>query len=138
MMKVSRIAVLLFAVAVVVSHADETNLTLTVDGVTYSNVTFGTVTPSKVTIFFRTGVARIPLEKLPPELQKTLGYTPERAAEFRAAESRRAEEVAAARKREESSLEIGGSIVQALPNGALVATVFSCGLECWVLEDVVE
>ena len=31
--------------------ADETNLTFTVDGITYSNVTFGTVTPSSVTVY---------------------------------------------------------------------------------------
>ena len=49
-MKASHVAVLLFAVAVVASLADETNLAITVDGVTYSNVTFRTVTPSSVSI----------------------------------------------------------------------------------------
>lgn len=70
---------LLCCLAVQLAFATETNLTLMVDGVTYSNVTFGTVTPSSVTIFYRSGVARIPLEKLPAELQKQFGYDPERA-----------------------------------------------------------
>jgi hypothetical protein len=61
---------LLCCLAIQPSFADETNLTLTVDGVTYSNVKFGTVTPSSVTIFHRGGVASIPLEKLSPDLQK--------------------------------------------------------------------
>ena len=64
------------------AFAAESNLTLTVDSVTYSNVTFGTVTPSSVTIFYRTGIARIPLEKLPPELQKQFSYDPQKAADW--------------------------------------------------------
>jgi hypothetical protein len=66
--------------------ADETNLTLTVDRVTYSNVTFGTVTPSSVSFRHSTGAASMPLEKLPPELQKKFGYDPQKAAEYRIAE----------------------------------------------------
>ena len=65
--------------------ADETNLTLTADGVIYSNVTFGTVTPSSVTIRHSTGVAKVPLAKLPVEVQKQLGYDPLKAAEYQAA-----------------------------------------------------
>jgi hypothetical protein len=80
-MKVSRIAVLFFfAVAVIASRADETNLMLTVEGVTYSNVIFRTVTPLTVTVFHKTGVVAIPLEKLSPELRKRFSYDPERAA----------------------------------------------------------
>lgn len=73
-----RYAVLFVAVAVIASYADETNLTLTVDGVTYSNVTFGTVTPSSVSIRYSEGIAKVPLTKLPPELQKRLGFDPEK------------------------------------------------------------
>ena len=69
-MKVSRIAILLFAIALVASHADETNLTLTVDGVTYSNVTFRTATPYAISIRHKSGAASIPLAKLPPDLQQ--------------------------------------------------------------------
>jgi len=98
-MNVSRLAVLLFAVAVVASHADETNLTLTVDGITYSNVTFRTVTPATVNIFHKTGVATIPLEKLPLELQKRFGYDPQKAAGYRRAETERAAEIQAAQNR---------------------------------------
>ena len=79
---------ILCCLAIQPAFADETNLVLTVDGVTYSNVTFGTVTPSSVTIFFRTGVASIALEKLPPDVQKQLGYSPEKIAELRTEEAK--------------------------------------------------
>ena len=80
-MKVSRIAALLFfAVAVLGSRAEDSNVTLTVEGVTYSNVFFRTVTPLTVTVFHKTGVVAIPLEKLSPELRERFGYDPERAA----------------------------------------------------------
>jgi hypothetical protein len=80
-MKVSRIAALLFfAVAVLGSRAEDSNVTLTVDGVTYSNVIFRTVTPLTVTVFHKTGVVAIPLEKLSPELRERFGYDPVRAA----------------------------------------------------------
>jgi hypothetical protein len=72
----------------------QTNLTLVVDGVTYENVRWGTVTPATVTIFHKTGVARIPLEKLSPELQKQFGYDPQRASQYRAAEQRAAQQQA--------------------------------------------
>ncbi len=52
--------------------ADETNLTLTVDGVTYSNVTFGTVTATAVSTRHSTGIAQLPLRKLPAEFQKVV------------------------------------------------------------------
>ena len=58
---------------------------LTVDGVIYSNVTFGTLTLTTVQITYKTGVTGIPLEKLAPDLQKALGYDPEKAAAYRAA-----------------------------------------------------
>lgn len=87
-MNVSRVAVLIFAVAVMASHADETNLTLTVDGVIYSNVTFGTVTPLSVSIRHKTGAASVPLWKLPPDLQQRFRYDPVRAADYMAAQQR--------------------------------------------------
>ena len=80
---------LLFSVAVVGSlslHADETSPTLTVDGVTYSNVTFGTVTPYAVSIRHEHGIASVPLEKLSPELQKRFGYDANKAAQYHVAE----------------------------------------------------
>ncbi len=75
MMNVSRIVVMLFVVGIIAAHANETNLTLTLDGVTYSNVTFGTVTTSSVYIHHRSGITRLPLAKLPMELQG-MGSTP--------------------------------------------------------------
>jgi hypothetical protein len=59
--------------------------TITVDGISYSNVTFGVVTPITVSITHKTGVATIPLEKLSPDLQECFGYDPEKAAEYRKA-----------------------------------------------------
>jgi hypothetical protein len=89
-MKAVRIAVLLLVFAVVASFAEDTNTlptTITVDGVTYSNVTWRTVTPAMVTIFHETGVASLSLDKLPPELQRRFGYDPQKAAAYRARES---------------------------------------------------
>lgn len=60
--------------------------TITIDGITYSNVIWRTVTPATVTIFHQTGVASIPLEKLPPELQQRFEFDPHKAADYRAAE----------------------------------------------------
>jgi hypothetical protein len=85
-MNVFRVAVLLLVFGVVVSFAEETNTlpnTITVDGVTYSNVTWRTVTPITVSIFHETGVASIPLEKLPTDLQQRFGYDPQKAADYR-------------------------------------------------------
>jgi hypothetical protein len=59
--------------------AAESNLVLTVGSETYSNVTFGTVTPYAVSIRHSAGIASIPLAKLPPELQHRFGYDPEKA-----------------------------------------------------------
>jgi hypothetical protein len=73
-------------VAVQSALADDTNLMLTVGGITYSNVTFGAVTPSWVSIRHSTGAASIPLGELPPELQKKFGYDPQKGAPSRVAE----------------------------------------------------
>ncbi len=86
-----RVCLLLLAVTVVVAaRAEDTNAlpgTITVDGITYSNVTWRSVTPATVSIFHRTGVASIPLEKLPPELQKKFGYDPAKAADWQKREA---------------------------------------------------
>lgn len=93
------LALLLACLAVQTALSDETNLTLTVDGVTYSNVTFGTATPLSVSIRHRTGITSIPLWKLPKELQLRFGYDPEKIK----AEAARAEAEAA--KAEEAKAE---------------------------------
>ena len=119
-MNVFRLAVLLFAFGVVASFAEETNTlptTITIDGITYSNVTWRTVTPVTVSIFHETGVASIPLEKLPPELQKQFGYDPQKAADYVAQglaaaqaqellrQKRQADALATARKQQEALAE---------------------------------
>jgi len=59
---------------------------ITVDGETYQEVRWGNATPGTVTIYHKAGIARIPLEKLPAELQQHFGYEPQKAKEHRAQE----------------------------------------------------
>lgn len=73
------------------SASAEPNSTITVEGVTYSNVVFGSVTPLKVKIRHSSGVAQLPLESLPPELQQRFGYDPKKAAEERLREQAESE-----------------------------------------------
>ncbi len=63
---------------------------ITIDGTTYEEVRWQRVTPTTVTIFHKTGVATIPLDKLPPELQKRFGYDPDKAASYNAAQQQAA------------------------------------------------
>jgi hypothetical protein len=72
--------------AATLGFADDTNLSLTVDGITYHNVRFVHPTPATVTIYHSTGVATIPLARLPPELQKQFGYDPQAATQWLAAQ----------------------------------------------------
>jgi len=60
----------------------ETDSTLTVDGVIYTNAVFGTVTPYAVTVKHSTGVASVPLERLPADLQQRFGYDPQKARDY--------------------------------------------------------
>ena len=61
---------------------------LIIDGFTYENVRWGRVTPSTATIFHKTGVATVPLEKLPLDLQEKVGYDPVKAEQYRQAEAK--------------------------------------------------
>ncbi|MGD0649786.1 MAG: hypothetical protein ABSA97_01355 [Verrucomicrobiia bacterium] len=92
-----------FMLVASLAFAGETNLTLTVDGVTYSNVTFGTTTPSSVSIRHSIGITTVPLDKLPPNLQQRFGYDPKKAAEYRKAE---AEKQAAWQKSEQQRRDL--------------------------------
>lgn len=83
-MKMVRLAMLCWCLALPV-WAEQSNLTLVVDGVAYSNVVFKTVTPTTVSIVHETGTATIPLAKLPPELQKQFHYNPTNGTEKHAA-----------------------------------------------------
>jgi hypothetical protein len=81
-----RFTVLLFTSVVTASFAGETNTlptAITVDGHTYSNVTWRTVTPATVSIIHTTGAATIPLEKLPAELRSRFGYDEAKARQYR-------------------------------------------------------
>jgi hypothetical protein len=80
-MKIAVLTALCCLVAFI-ADAGDTNLILTANGVTYSNVTFRTVTPSTVTIFHSTGIATVSLAALPTDVQKSLEYDPEKARAY--------------------------------------------------------
>ena len=112
----------------VVAFGAETNLTLTVDGVTYYDVRFGRVTPNSVVVFHSTGVATIPLERLSAELQQQFNYDPQKAAAWRAIQQQAAEaqrkaeaEAAEARRRAAASVEWTLTVEHVLPDG-IIAT----------------
>jgi hypothetical protein len=136
------LVVLLFVVFCQQIHAEETNLTLTVNGVTYSNVTFVRATPYAVSVRHSTGIAAIPLSQLPPDLQQRFGYNPEKSAQYRKAEVDEAQRVrqADAEKVRQANLlneqraeaerqkpvlgpaiQVKATVIQAMPDGALVA-----------------
>src|SRR2546428_9061317 len=54
--------------------------TLIGNGVTYQDVHFGQKHGNTVDIFYSGGAANIPMDKLPPEFQKQLGYKPKKTA----------------------------------------------------------
>lgn len=60
--------------------AEDSNVTLVIDGVTYSDVRFETNTATSVKIRHASGVARVPLAKLPADLQARFNYPPKKAA----------------------------------------------------------
>ena len=105
--------------AATLGFAEETNLTITVDGVTYRNVRFERVTPASVTIFYTTGVATIPLEKLPPELQKKFGYDPQQAAQWQAAQQKAAAEAAEAQRKAATAVEWKLTVENVLVDGVI-------------------
>jgi hypothetical protein len=60
---------------------------ITVEGIRYESIRWGSRTPASITIHHKNGVVSIPLEKLPPSLQKRFNYDSIKAAEYRAAEN---------------------------------------------------
>jgi hypothetical protein len=119
---------------------------ITIDGTTYEEVRWQRVTPSTVTIFHKTGVVSIPLEKLPPELQKRFGYDPQKALDYRKqetgaqatiAEQQRAKYLAHSQAVKEKAahqavldsimageINVEGDVLQVLPNGAVIQGAF--------------
>ena len=73
--------------------ADQTNINLTVEGVTYTNATFRHVTPATVTIVYSAGIVTVPLATLPTDLQQRFGYDPRKAADWMAASARETAEI---------------------------------------------
>ncbi len=85
----------LWCLALQLAFAAESNLTLTVNGSTYSNCTFGAVTPATVKVFHASGIAVLPLAKLSPELQQRFGYDPKKVEA-----NRQAQQIAASKNAE--------------------------------------
>ena len=134
-MKISVLFVLC-CLAIQSAFAVESNLVLTVDGTTYSNVTFGAATPAAVKVFHSSGIASLPLAKLPPELQQRFGYDPQKAADYnRQTQARQAavlaqEKAAAARRKliqdiEESEEFVRGKVLQITADGALITDAYT-------------
>ncbi len=109
-MNVKRIVsiISLLAIATLLSAgsvlAEDTNVipTLTIAGETFTNVEIGTVTGSKVTIFYDGGGKRVAISNLPTYLQKRLNFDPVAA---RAADEAEAERKAAAKERRDKEAE---------------------------------
>jgi hypothetical protein len=114
-----RIIFFVCAFAAAIALGAETNLTLTVDGVTYNGVRFGRATPTSVTIFHSTGVATVPLAKLPPEFQKQFGYDPQQAAAWQAAQQQAAAETADAQRKAAAAVEWSLTVERVLPDGII-------------------
>jgi hypothetical protein len=73
------------------------------EGVRYENIRWGRPTPASITIYHKNGAAKIPLEKLPPYLQKRFNYDAIKAAEYRAADN---EAEAKAREQRKDELQL--------------------------------
>ena len=86
--------------------AAQTNSTLTVGGVIYTNAVFGAVTPYAVTIKHSTGVAEVPLSELPADLQKRFRYDPQKAQAY-LQESTARQAALVARDRQEAAARSG-------------------------------
>jgi len=57
--------------------------TISIDGITYEDVQWDNVTKTTVTLRHKTGVATIPLSKLPTELQQHFGFDPQKMEQAR-------------------------------------------------------
>jgi hypothetical protein len=106
-----------------------TNVTVTVDGVRYENARLQVVNPATVKIWHSTGIAVVPMAKLPPELQKQFGYDPQLAAQWQAAQQKAAVEAADARQKAAASVEWKLTVESVLPDG-LVAHGCQTSMYC--------
>lgn len=126
---VCAVALLLVSSFSVLAEESQTNsISLTVDGQTYQNVRWGRLTAETVTIFHSSGVATIPLWKLPEDLQKRFKYDPKAVAEKKRIQQEQlqkqeeqSQKQAALKK---ASKVIMGTIVQIVPDGILSSTYF--------------
>jgi hypothetical protein len=100
--------------------------TITIDGTTYEEVRWGRLTPSAVTIFHKSGVASIPLWKLPPDLQKQFGYDSRKAADWQKVEQQTSlREQQYAKYRVDERLFLDGRLVDASQVQEMHGTIVS-------------
>ncbi len=120
--------------------AADTNIipSLTIEGQTYTNVELGTVTGSRVAIFYDGGGKRVAISNLPPDLQRRLHYDPAAAHVADVAEAQRrtlelarsaelssqtASNYAVAQYRtfvQKSHVGVRGHVIQRLADGSLL------------------
>jgi hypothetical protein len=139
---------LCLALAVFASQAEETNIlpsvsvasetasrsgtdtavssNLTIEGYTYENVRWTRITPSTATMFHKTGVATIPLEKLPLDLQKKFGYDPTKAQQYRQAVAKARAEWERAKQRRDKLLQQQQAAADRLKKLEASAVDFHC------------
>ena len=122
----------------------QTNSTLTVGGVIYTNAVFGAVTPYAVTIKHSTGVAEVPLSELPANLQERFGYDPQKAQDYlqestarqAALVARDSQEAVARSEREhEAAVKADVAVTEAAEKAKLVALTAEISGEVVVTTD---
>jgi hypothetical protein len=105
------------------------------DGTVYKEATIISSDPSTAKITHESGVARIPLERLPAPLQQRLGYDPAKAEVFKqeqgklALDKKISDSKAQVEKLiDDSALEVSVSISQVLTGGILISDgKYTCG-----------
>lgn len=80
------ISLLLIIANVALAQTNQLPDKITIDGVTYENVRWGKPSLQSVEVIHKSGVASIPLSKLPEELQVKFGYDPQKVSQSIAAE----------------------------------------------------
>ena len=91
--------VVVLAVLAVTSARADTNVIAvltTADGIAYTNARIEHVTPVEAIVWFQSGIARVALTNLPPDLQKQYPYDAAAAEQFLAGQQVQREKIAAA------------------------------------------
>ena len=119
--------ILLFVCALLTSFSLRAEDITLRDGKVLKGATVSKVDPSSISFSHDGGVARIPLENLTDEMLKQYGLNEQNANAFLENEAANKRKAAEQKKKEEAyrnlnmkSIVVGGEVLQALPDGALV------------------